>query len=288
MILTEYRKKRIKDTLIAVFCIVIGILVGIISLFLFYLFNLAIFGFNIGLILSPLIAGYVETFLARKIYKETTGAVSAFILFIVTVLYGFIYINTGLGFNIITAGSAAIILQATIPTFVNYFLIVVILGILSYTLGIFKKLINKIQIPIKKLFFKLIGKKYVEEKGNMDYNEEKSKIDINELEVSFFSTTRLENRKIEKIKGIYEGKILIKSQKNLFTSDPFENDDILLENIKKAKNQALINLNNSAKKDGCDAILDLAIQFDTLGGLKEENIHIVAHGTGVKLKPKNK
>lgn len=283
MILTEYRKKKIIDTSIAASCIIIGTLFGIISLFLCYLLDLAIFGFNIGLILSPVIAGYVETFFAHKIYKKTTGAVSAFILFIVTVLYGFIYINTGLGFNIITAGSTAIILQAALPTFVNYFLIVVIIGILSYILGIFKKLINQIFIPMKKLYYKLAGKKYVEEKGDMDYNKEKSKIDINKLEVSFFSTTHPEKREIEKIKGIYEGKILVKSQKKLFNSDPVENE-ILLKNIRKAREQALINLNNSAKKDGCNAILDLVIEFDTLGGLKEDNIHIVAHGTGVELK----
>jgi hypothetical protein len=155
MILTKYRKKRIKDISIATFCIVIGALLGIISLFLCYFLNLAIFGFNIGLILSPLIAGYVETILAKKIYKKTTGAVSAFILFSVTVFYGFIYINTGLGFNIITVGSAAIILQAAIPTFVNYFLIVVILGIVSYILGIFKRLINLLFIPLKKSYFKI-------------------------------------------------------------------------------------------------------------------------------------
>jgi len=283
MIFTENRKKRIKDISIATFCIVIGALLGIISLFIFYFLNLAIFGFNIGLILSPLIAGYVETILARKIYKKTTGAVSAFILFIVTVFYGFIYINTGLGFNIITVGSAAIILQATIPTLVNYFLIVVILGIVSYLLGIFKRLIHQLLIILKKIYFKLIGKEYVVEKGFMEYNEEKSRIDVNQLEISFYSTTQ-PDKEIEKIIGVYEGKILIKSQKKLFDSNPHEKKEILLPNIRKAREQALINLNESAKKDGCNAILDLTIEFDTLGGLTEDNIHIVARGTGVKLK----
>ena len=283
MILTEDRKKRIKDISIATFCIVLGTIFGTISLFLCYLLNLDIFGFNIGLILSPLIAGYVETFFARKIYKKTTGAVSAFVLFLVTVFYGFIYINTGLGFNIITVGSAAIILQAALPTFVNYFLLVIILGILSYIFGIFKELINKISTLLKKLYFKLIGKKYVEEKGIMDYNEKKAEIDINNLEISFFSTTN-PNREIEKINGVYEGKILIKSQKKLFHNHSLEKKDILLTNIRKAREQVLINLNDSAKKDGCNAILDLSIDFDTIGGLTEDNIHIVARGTGVKLK----
>jgi uncharacterized protein YbjQ (UPF0145 family) len=282
MILAENNKKRIKDIGMATFFISIGTLMGLISLFFFYLFNLAIFGFNIGLILSPLIAGYVETLIAKKIYNKTTGAVSAFILFIVTVSYGFLYINTGFGFNVITIGSAAIILQAALPTFVNYFLIVVILGILSYMLGIFKKLINQIHFLLKKLYFKLIGKKYVEEKRTMEYNEEKSRIDINKLEVSFYSTTK-PGRDIEKINGIYEGKILIKSQKKLFDNNP-NKKDIFLTNIRKASEQALINLNDSAKKDNCNAILDLAIEFDAIGGVKEDNILIVARGTGVKLK----
>lgn len=285
MILTKYREKKIKDILIATFCIAMGTIVGIISLFLFYLFNLAIFGFNIGLILSPLIAGYVETFFAQKIYKKTTGAVSAFILFIVTVLYSFIYLNTGLGFNIITIGSAAIILQAALPTLVNYFLIVVILGIISYILGIFKVSFKKIAIIFKKIYFKLLGKKYIEKAiGKMDYDEERDRIDINKLGISFFSTEKPLNEEIESFNGIYEGKILIQSQKNLLNRNPVEKEAILLENLRKARQQALINLCEAAKKDNCNAIIELTIEFDTLGGLTEDNIHIVASGTGIKIK----
>lgn len=283
MMLTEYRKQRIKEIALASFCIAMGTLVGLASLFLFYLFNLAIFGFNIGLILSPLIAGYVETYLAEKIYGKTTGAVSAFLLFIITVLYGFIYINTGLGLNLITIGSAAIILQAAFPILVNYFLVVVVLGIISYIFGIFKIILDNIHYFLRKIWFKILKKEYVEEKGNMDYNEEMDRVDINKLGILFLSISSIPEHHIKEFKGIFEGKILIQNQKSLLNKDLSHEGEILIKNLRKARQQALINLTKQAKNEGCDAILDLTIKFDTLGGFKEDNIHIVARGTGVKL-----
>ncbi|KZX15016.1 hypothetical protein MBCUT_18180 [Methanobrevibacter cuticularis] len=283
MILAEYRKEEIKKKLIAIFCIVIGTLIGIISLFLFYLFDISIFGFNIGLILCPVMAGYVETYLAERYYGKTTGAVSAFILFIVTVLYGFIFINTGLGFNIISIGSAAVILQAAFPTLVNYFIIVVILGIISYFLGIFIRLLNFIHILTRKAYFILIGKEYVKKKGKMDYKEEKRSVDINNLGILFLSTTSEPNREIKEFSGFYEGEILIQHSKKLIDSTQDHGNVSLLKSLQKAQEQAIINLSDSAKKDKCNAILDLSIEFNRLGGLKEDSIYVVARGTGVRL-----
>lgn len=50
MILTKYRKSKIKDIAYATVFIAIGTAIGVISLILFYTFNIAIFGFNFGLI----------------------------------------------------------------------------------------------------------------------------------------------------------------------------------------------------------------------------------------------
>jgi len=283
MMLTEYRKQKIKEIGIATICIAIGTLAGLISLFLFYLFNLAIFGFNIGLILSPLIAGYTETYLANKIYDKTTGAISAFLLFAVTVFYGFIYTNPGLGLNFITIGSAAVILQAAFPILINYFLIVVILGVISYIFGIFKTILNNMQHFLRKIWFKILKKEYGEETGEMDYDQEMSRVDINNLGVLFLSVTSMPEKHVKEFKGIFEGKILIQNQKSLINKDPQHKGKILIKNLQKARQQAIINLANQVKEEGCDAILDLTIEFDTLGGLAEDNIHIVARGTGVKL-----
>jgi len=283
MMISEYRKEKIKEIGLATICIAIGTLFGLISLFLFYLFNLAIFGFNIGLILSPLIAGYTETYLANKIYNKTTGAISAFLLFIITVLYGFIYINTGLGLNLITIGSTAVILQAAFPILINYFLIVVVLGVISYIFGIFKTILNNTRHILRKIVFKILKKEYIEETGEMDYDENMARININNLGILLLSITSMPKKHIKEFKGVFEGKILIKNQKSIISKDPNHKGKILLKNLQKARQQAIINLAHQAKNEGCDAILDLTIDFDTLGGFTEDNIHIVARGTGVKL-----
>lgn len=283
MILTNYGKEKLKYIGIGIICISIGTFIGLISLFLFYTFNLAIFGFNIGLILSPLIAGYCETYIAKKIYGKTIGAVSAFLLFVITVVYGFIYTNTGLGLNFITIGSAAVILKAAFPILINYFLIVVILGVVSYIFGIFKYILDRIHIYLRRIYFKILRKEYVEENSEIDYSKKMGRIDINNLGVLFLSTTSIPNKEIKEIKGIYEGEILIQNQRSLINEKSVDKGELLVENIQKGRQQALVNLANNIKKENCDAVLDLNIEFDTLGGLKEDNIHIVARGTGVKL-----
>lgn len=283
MILNIHKKEKLKDIGIVTICIAICTFIGLISLVLFYTFNLAIFGFNTGLILSPLIAGYCETCIAKRIYGKTTGAISAFLLFVITVLYGFIYINTGFGLNFITIGSAAVILQATFPILINYFLIVVILGVISYIFGIFKYILNTIQLYLRKAYFKIISKEYVEETSEIDYDKEMDRIDINKLGVLFLSTTSIPNKEIKEFKGIYEGEIIIQNQRSLINKKSIDRRELLVKNLQKARQQALMNLANNAKKERCNVILDVTIEFDTLGGLKENNIYIVARGTGVRL-----
>jgi hypothetical protein len=75
MKLGQKKKKLTKEIAMATFCIATGTFVGLVSLVLFYSYNLAVFGFNIGLILSPLIAGYVETALSKKIYGDRKSVV---------------------------------------------------------------------------------------------------------------------------------------------------------------------------------------------------------------------
>ena len=135
--------------------------------------NLAILGWNLGLAFSPLAAGYVETYFANKYMGETTGAVSAFILFAVTVVYGFIIANPTLGFNVITVGALFVILQAAIPTLINYFVIIVVLAVISYMSGIFKKLWVFLYKCWMKLKSKITGVNYplirpIEENNNYD------------------------------------------------------------------------------------------------------------------------
>lgn len=130
------RRKYVRE---AILCISIGTVVGLVVYQLFLYFKIAIFGWNLGLIFAPLFAGYAETVTANKIIGENIGAISAFILFAYTTFYSFILKNPSLGFNLITIGSIAVILQAAFPTLVNYLIFTIGLGTILYLLGIFKK-----------------------------------------------------------------------------------------------------------------------------------------------------
>ena len=79
----EERKKFLKE----IGCIALGTIVGIVTYVVCLYTNFAIFGWNFGLVLSPLAAGYAESIVAKKYLHESTGAVSAFILFIITKIY---------------------------------------------------------------------------------------------------------------------------------------------------------------------------------------------------------
>ena len=70
--------------------IALGTGIGLIVYGIFLYFNIAIFGWNLGLIFAPLAAGYVDTVVANRILGSNLGAISAFILFIDTTVYSFI------------------------------------------------------------------------------------------------------------------------------------------------------------------------------------------------------
>ena len=88
----NFREREVKITYIkeAILCVTFGTVVGIGVYYVFLYFNIAIFGWNLGLIFAPLAAGYAETLLANRIIGQGIGAISAFILFIITTFYSFI------------------------------------------------------------------------------------------------------------------------------------------------------------------------------------------------------
>ena len=163
--------------------IILGTASGLLTYYIFLYFKIAIFGWNLGLLFAPLVAGYVETFFAEKLIGESIGAISAFILFLVTVIYGFIIDNATLGYNIITFGSIIVIVQAAVPTLVNYFGIVVIISMLSYLTGFFKKLTDKIDNTIRRFF----GKEEKEEDIVIPFDDRESNEKLNSLDFTFLT-----------------------------------------------------------------------------------------------------
>ena len=274
------REIDLKHTRRALLCIGIGTAVGLFVYGIFLFFNIAIFGWNLGLIFAPLAAGYVETILANRIIGENIGAISAFILFIDTTFYSFILKNPTLGFNLITAGSIIVILQAAFPTVVNYILLVVIGGILANFIKTFKKRGRKIKIRIRnQRFFTWEGShEEIDTIPLPHFDESESNQKINNLNFYFITSTDMKDKKHE-ILGIFHSEVILDKDSELIQIDPEKIEQEKLVKIKNGKDECLIKLAQQIKSNGGNGIMDLSLNYALIG--LGGDIRISAVGMGV-------
>lgn len=268
----------------ALICIGAGTAAGLFVYGIFLYLNLAIFGWNLGLIFAPLCAGYVETILANRIIGENIGAISAFILFIDTTFYSFILKNPTLGWNFITAGSIIVILQAAFPTAVNYILLVVIGGVLSTLIKTFKITSKKVKNAVKnqKIFTWEGENVEIETEAVPFFDEEKSNQKINNLDFYFITSTDMKDKKHDII-GIFNSEVILEKGSDLIKLNPEKIEHEKLVNIKKGKDECLIKLSEKIKRNGGNGILDLSITY-ALIGFGGDSIRISAIGMGVLIK----
>ncbi|WP_461462810.1 hypothetical protein [Methanobrevibacter sp.] len=271
-----------KDILYATISILFGTFMGVASYILSFKYNLAIFGWNIAFALSPLIAGYCETFLSKKIMDETTGAISAYLLFFVTVVHGFILTNPTLGFNGISIGVSLIILQSAFPIAFNYLFFVVFLGILSYILGLFKPLTDKLYFTLVPFVKTVLGREFTPPKYRLttenfaqNLYEEK---DPNEHGILFLTSSEPYQINIKEYIGLREGFVIISNENKLFEVKTKQEELILLIRFKEAKDMALKRLAESVKEAGGNGVIDLEIDYNIVGELAGDKFHIVAKG----------
>lgn len=281
----NFREREVKITYIreALLCIAIGTAVGLGVYGVFLYFHIDIFGWNLGLIFAPLAAGYVETILANRIIGENIGAISAFILFIDTTFYSFILKNPTLGFNVITIGSIAVILQAAFPTLINYILLVGGLGTVSYLLGIFKRIHTYIKDNLEYIYYKHILKKPYEVviETVPAFDEEVSNIRINNLDFYFITSTDILDRPHTNL-GQYHATVIIEKDKRLIHTNPKMAETTTLNNLKQAKDECLIELAESIKSAGGNCVVDLEIQYGLIG-LGGDHFQVNAMGMGIDL-----
>lgn len=277
------RKVRLTYIREAIACIAFGTAVGLGVYAIFLYFHIDIFGWNLGLIFAPLLAGYAETILANKIIGEDIGAISAFILFAYTTFYSFILKNPLLGFNIITIGSIAVILQAAFPTAVNYIIIVVGLGTVSYLFGIFKKITDHLYKNLKYFYYEYILKKpqeiIIETIAFFDENES-NKL-INNLDFFFITSTDVLDKKIINL-GQFQSTVIIEKNNKLISSNPKKVENETLNNLKQGKDKCLVKLSDEIKSAGGNGVVDLDIQYSLIG-LGGDSYQISAMGMGVFL-----
>lgn len=272
-----FKKRR------AVLCIAIGTAAGLAVYGIFLYFHIDIYGWNLGLIFAPLAAGYVETIIANRIIGENIGAISAFILFIDTTFYSFILKNPTLGWNLITAGSIIVILQAAFPTLINYILLVVTGGIVSH-------FVNRLKSIERKIYYKIRNQDTVRwetpsnrnfEKFAPVYDEKASNEKINGLNFFFITSTDLVDRKHENL-GQFNSNVIIGKDKKIIHANPKEAEKATLYDLKKGKDECLIKLSEEIKSAGGNAVVDLNIQYGLIG-LGGDSFRINAMGMGVKL-----
>lgn len=281
----NFREREVKIAYIreAILCITCGTVVGLVVYQLFLYFKIAIFGWNLGLIFAPLIAGYAETLLANKIIGESIGAISAFILFAYTTFYSFILKNPSLGFNVITIGSIAVILQAAFPTTVNYIITVVGLGTLSYFLGIFKRITGYLHKKAEYIYYKHIVKKpqKVVIETIETFDEERSNHVINNLDFYFITSTDTSDKKFINL-GQFHATVIFEKDKRLIHTKQEKIELITLNNFKKAKDRCLIKLAKNIRSAGGNGVIDLEIDYGLIG-LGGDSYQITAMGMGVYL-----
>lgn len=281
----NFREREVKLAYIreAIFCIAIGTLIGLLVYGFFLYFHIDIYGWNLGLIFAPLAAGYVETILANRIIGSNLGAISAFILFIDTTFYSFILKNPTLGFNLITVGSIAVILQAAFPTLINYILLVGGVGILSYFSGIFKKITTPVYNKLEYIYYKYIIRKPIEIEIEtvQPFDEEKSNNTINGLDFYFITSTDIVDENFVNL-GQFHATVILEKDKRLVHSDQKQVELTNLNNFKEGKDKCLIKLAENIKKSGGNGVVNLDIQYGLIG-LGGDSYQISAMGMGVKL-----
>lgn len=244
--------------------ILIGTLLGFISAVICVYANLVIFGFNIMFIVSPLIAGFTESFIARKKHGKSTGAISALLIFLIINIYGWFFPKNPITLNLFTLGGIALTIQAAVPILVNYLLFVVFIGTITYVMGLIGNFISK-----------LLGK---------EIEEEKETVDIPKMDVLFSTVPVIEGKNIIKHFGLITAEAILKEDKNEEKSSILEKitpKNNKMHDLSKVRNEALKKLEAEAKEIGANGVLGVNINYESIGGLKGSTMIVTVGGNAV-------
>jgi uncharacterized protein YbjQ (UPF0145 family) len=261
-----------------IIAIVLGILVGFFSALICIRLHLVIFGFNIMYILSPLAAGFVETVIANRKYGKGTGAISALITFILInfygwVLYGYIT-NNPTTFNLITLIAIVLTIQAAFPILMNYVLFVIGLSIIRRVIEFMVFLPSRIRRKPPETRVK-------EEISGPSADE----TFLDELAIPMVSVPYVPTGKIKRNIGLVTGEAIAEEKetdglimKLTNIIKPAELEDIYLG---EAKKKAISRMFEDAKLKGANTVIDVLIDYVSVGGFQGNAFIVTASGTAV-------
>lgn len=262
----------------ALIAIGLGVAVGFLSALICVRWHLIIFGFNIMYIVSPLLAGFVETIIARKKYGKSTGAISALVTFLLINIYGwFVYPRIAeepVTLSLITILAIALTIQAAFPILVNYMLFVVVMGTIQKIIGFL------IYLPSK------ITSKPPQIKSPDEINEASvDEIFLDELAIPLLSVSPVDGGKIKKYMGVVggeavaeekESKGLVSKLNHIIQPSPMED-----MNLGEARKLAISRMLEEANSIGANTVVEVLVNYVSMGGLQGSVFIVTATGTAV-------
>ena len=271
-------KKSLIEKRWAITAIVLGVLVGFISALICVRWHLVIFGFNIMYIISPLMAGFVETVIARRKYGKSTGAISALLTFLLINIYGWLVFprisQEPVTLSLITIIAIALTIQAAFPILVNYILFVVVVGTLNRVIGFLVNLPSKIQ------------RNPPEAEGKEEITGPSTdETLLDELTMPLVSVPHVEGGKIKKYVGLVTGEAVAEEKESegqlsklskIF--QPTQMEDL---NLGEARKVALSRMLENAKSIGANTVIEVLIDYVSMGGLQGSALIITATGTAI-------
>ncbi len=262
---------------------ILGLVVGVISAVICLKWQLIIFGFNIMYIVSPLLAGFVENYVATRKHGKSTGAISALLTFILINIYGWIlpgwiFPKEPATLSLITIIALILTIQAAFPIFVNHLLLVVVPGIAS---RIMRALLRTPSEIIQVTAGIEVGKT----------TKQADEIFLNGLDIPLVSVPDVNGGKIKEYVGLVVGEAIAEENetegrfsKIVKIIEPAQLDNF---NLGPAKKMALSRMLENAKSMGANGVVEVLIDFVSMGGLQGSVTIVTATATAVIFEEEN-
>lgn len=267
----------------AIISIYIGLVAGVLSAVICLKWQLIIFGFNIMYIVSPLLAGFVENYVATRKHGKSTGAISALLTFILINIYGWvlpgwIFPKEPVTLSLITIIALILTIQAAFPIFVNHLLLVVVPGIVSRIMRLLLRTPSEI----------IQATSGVEGRTTKSVDE----IFMDGLNMPLVSVPNVNGGKIKEYVGLAIGEAIAEENetegrlsKIVKIIEPVQLDNFNLGTAKKA---AFSRMLENAESMGANGVVEVLIDFVSMGGLQGSVTIVTATATAVVFEEENK
>lgn len=228
-------------------------------------------------IVSPLIAGYVEAYIARRKYGRSTGAISALLIFIIINAYSWLFPKDPIVLNLFTLGGLALMIQAAFPILINYILFVVFLGTITWVIGYLGNFLSNMTDKI----IRRSSDEKDDETGKEPGLEGATSDFLDSLESPISTVPYLSAGNIVKHLGMVVGEAVVGEKESKGISKIISQDKLDEVEMSEARERAIAKLLEEAEKIGGNTVVEVSIDYNSVGGLSGSATIVTATGTAV-------